>query len=194
MVRQEQGHIAACPDAPHADDFERRVRKNEAIEQPANVRRQRRPIGCENLPRIEGFVTIERHAHERRRLVDETRLIRRGETSGSSRSTVRVLADPHFWRATSWGRTSDAASARFSRLICWYQTSSGESSAKCRTALRYVDTAATTVSVVRLRPSAPPRATNSTLAASRRTSHSHGPGSVSSKSFTSKTTLRSGDP
>ena len=32
------------------------------------------------------------------------------------------------------------------------------------------------------------------LAASRFTSHSHGPGSVSSKSLTSKTSLRSGEP
>ncbi len=37
------------------------------------------------------------------------------------------------------------------------------------------------------------RAAITTLAARRLTSHSHGPGSVSSKSFESKTSVRSGD-
>ena len=37
------------------------------------------------------------------------------------------------------------------------------------------------------------RAAITTLAASRLTSHSHGPGSVSSKSFESKTSVRSGE-
>ncbi len=39
-----------------------------------------------------------------------------------------------------------------------------------------------------------PRPATTTLAASRLTSHSHGPGSVSSKSFASKTNARSGEP
>ena len=43
----------------------------------------------------------------------------------------------------------------------------------------------------RLKPLA--RAAIRTLTASRLTSHSHGPGSVSSKSFESKTKVRSGD-
>ena len=39
-----------------------------------------------------------------------------------------------------------------------------------------------------------PRAATSRLAASRFTSHSHGPGTVSSKSFTSNTRRRSAEP
>ena len=59
--------------------------------------------------------------------------------------------------------------------------------------MRYISTAASTVARRSAAPKSRSRAATSMLAASRLTSHSNGPRSVSSKSFTSNTSDRSGD-
>ena len=60
-------------------------------------------------------------------------------------------------------------------------------------AVRYIATAASTVARRSAAPKSRSRAATSMLAARRLTSHSNGPRRVSSKSFTSKTSDRSGD-
>ena len=65
--------------------------------------------------------------------------------------------------------------------------------ASCRIAVRYRPTAASTICRRSLRPNPLSLAATSRLAPSRLTSHSHGPGRVSSKSLTSKSSLRSGE-
>ena len=73
-----------------------------------------------------------------------------------------------------------------------YQTSRWLSFAKPRIPSRYSRTQAVTIRCRRSAGSPTSRPAISTLAAIRLTSHSHGPGSVSSKSFGPKTSLRSG--
>ena len=74
-----------------------------------------------------------------------------------------------------------------------YQTSSNDCCAKPRIAVRYPSAAASTILRRSLAPNPLSRPATARLAASRLTSHSNGPGSVSSKSLTSKTRRRSGE-
>ena len=86
----------------------------------------------------------------------------------------------------SWARAA-------STEICAYQTSSVFIPAKARIAVRYSASAASTTARRSALANPLARPATSRLAASRLTSHSHGPGAVSSKSFRSKTSWRSGD-
>ena len=110
-------------------------------------------------------------------------------------SLVRALATPASnalrWRAFICELSSARASSTSTRA---YQTSRLSIPAKSRIACRYRATVAATISRRCLPGNPLPRAATSRLAASRLTSHSHGPGSVSSKSLTSKTRRRSGEP
>ena len=76
---------------------------------------------------------------------------------------------------------------------CAYHTSRNGCSAKPRIAVRYPSTAARTILRRALSVNPLSRPATARLAASRLTSHSNGPGRVSSKSLTSKTSRRSGD-
>ena len=82
----------------------------------------------------------------------------------------------------------------FSTSRCAYQTSRFVLAANSRIAVRYAATAARTAAPRCLaeKPRSRPAATR--LTARRLTSHSHGPGWVSSKSLTSNIMLRSGVP
>ena len=75
-----------------------------------------------------------------------------------------------------------------------YQTSSVGAAANSRIALRYRAAAATATRRASAAAKPLSRPATTRLATSRLTSHSNGPGSVSSKSLTSKTSRRSGDP
>ncbi len=74
-----------------------------------------------------------------------------------------------------------------------YQTSSSGWSAKPRIAPRYPSAAARTILRRALAGNPLSRPATARLAASRLTSHSNGPGRLSSKSLTSKTSRRSGE-
>jgi hypothetical protein len=74
-----------------------------------------------------------------------------------------------------------------------YHTSNVSTPAKPRIARRYAATAARTMRRRSFSEKLLLRAAISRLVASRLTSHSHGPGNVSSKSLTSNTSLRSGE-
>ena len=74
-----------------------------------------------------------------------------------------------------------------------YQTSRLPSPANWRIEFRYPNAVASTIFLRSLSLKLLSRAATSMLAASRLTSHSHGAGSVSSKSFTSNRSLRSGE-
>ena len=76
---------------------------------------------------------------------------------------------------------------------CAYQTSRNGCPAKPRIAVRYAPAAARTILRRALAGNPLSRPATARLAASRLTSHSNGPGRVSSKSLTSKTRRRSGD-
>ena len=76
---------------------------------------------------------------------------------------------------------------------CAYQTSSSGWSAKPRMAVRYPSAAARAILRRALAGNPLSRPATARLAASRLTSHSNGPGRLSSKSLTSKTSRRSGD-
>ncbi len=73
-----------------------------------------------------------------------------------------------------------------------YHTSSARMPANCCMAVRYAATVPRTIARRCLRENPLSRPATSKLTASRFTSHSHGPGSVSSKSFRSNTSRRSG--
>ena len=92
------------------------------------------------------------------------------------------------------GPSSDRARAtRASPSRRAYHTPSSVSPAKLRMASRYWRTVASTAARRSSGFMWPSRPATSMLAASRFTSHSQGPGRVSSKSFTSKTKARSGE-
>ncbi len=94
-----------------------------------------------------------------------------------------------------FSRTSVRISAMMSSVfMCAYQTSSVGSSAASRMTSRYSRTAAVTISRRSSAPNPRSRPAISRLAVRRFRSHSHGPGSVSSKSLTSKMSWRSGEP
>ena len=76
---------------------------------------------------------------------------------------------------------------------CAYQTSRKGCSANPRIAVRYPKAAAKAIWRQALAGNPLSRPATVMLAASRLTSHSNGPGRVSSKSLTSKTRLRSGE-
>ena len=110
-------------------------------------------------------------------------------------SRVRALAMPLSTILRCRFSSCELNSARsWSRSACAYQTSRLVILAKSRIACRYRATVAVTISRRSLPPNPLPRAATSMLAASRLTSHSHGPGVVSSKSLTSKTRSRSAEP
>jgi hypothetical protein len=76
---------------------------------------------------------------------------------------------------------------------CVYHTSMKACPANPRIAVRYPSAAARVILRQSLAGNPLSRPATVKLAASRLTSHSNGPGSVSSKSLTSKTRLRSGE-
>ena len=110
-------------------------------------------------------------------------------------SWVRALARPLsiILRCRCFSCESNCARSS-STSVSAYQTCRFVIPAKVRIACRYRATAAVTISPRSLSGNPLPRAATSRLAASRLTSHSHGPGSVSSKSLTSKTRRRSAEP
>ena len=110
-------------------------------------------------------------------------------------SRVRALAMPlsSILRCRACSCESNCARSS-STSACAYQTSRFVILAKSRIACRYRVTEAVTISRRSLPPNPLPRAATSMLAASRLTSHSHGPGVVSSKSLTSNTSRRSAEP
>ena len=109
-------------------------------------------------------------------------------------SFVRAFASVFSVRLTVLGLNCEPNSASaFSMSRCAYQTSRFFIPAKLAIAVRYAPTVSSTI-----RSCSPPRnplsrAAINMLAANRLTSHSHGPGSVSSKSLTSNTSRRSGE-
>ena len=110
-------------------------------------------------------------------------------------SRVRALAIPvsTILRCRAFSCVLNCARSS-SRSACAYQMSRLVIPAKVRIACRYRATAAVTISRRSLPLNPLPRPATSRLAASRLTSHSHGPGVVSSKSLTSKTSRRSAEP
>jgi hypothetical protein len=110
------------------------------------------------------------------------RLVLRGALTNGLANEIRPFA-PSFPASRS---TSSLAARRS------YQTSRWLSFAKPRIPSRYSRTQALTIRLRWSVVSPTSRPAISTLAAMRLTSHSHGPGSVSSKSFGPKTSLRSG--
>ena len=110
-------------------------------------------------------------------------------------SLVRALARPlsrtFFCRSRSWVLN---CARSWSMSACAYQTSRLVIPAKLRMACRYWAAAAMTISRRCLAGNWFSRPATSRLAASRLTSHSQGPGRVSSKSLTSNIRRRSADP
>ena len=101
-------------------------------------------------------------------------------------------------RRPSLAVTASAASSVAETMscseMCAYQTSIVDIRAKRAIAVRYVSTLAVVAARVSDFENSLFRPAMVMLAASRLTSYSNGPGRVSSKSFTSNTRLRSGDP
>ncbi len=103
-----------------------------------------------------------------------------------------VVARPSFLRS-DLSRRTPVSDVRESAAARAYHTANVSMPAKPRIARRYAATVARTMRRRSFGEKSLFRAAISTLVASRLTSHSHGPGSVSSKSSTSKTRLRSGE-
>ena len=109
-------------------------------------------------------------------------------------SFVRAFAICLSARLTSFGLNWEANSLiTLSISRCEYHTSSCFIEANSTIAVRYRPTVSSTIRSCSLARKPLSRAAINMLAASRLTSHSQGPGSVSSKSLTSNTSRRSGD-
>ena len=109
-------------------------------------------------------------------------------------SLVRALAMFFSVRLTIFGLNwAPYSASAVSMSRCEYQTSRFFIPAKPAIAVRYSLTVSRTTRSCSAPRNPLSRAAISMLAASRLTSHSHGPGSVSSKSLTSKTSRRSGE-
>jgi hypothetical protein len=100
------------------------------------------------------------------------------------------------WTSFDLRRTASAfsSSSAVFTSTCEYQTSRLVMLAICRIAWRYTRPRLNTASARTVLEKPRSRAAITKLAASRFTSHSHGPGNVSSKSLQSNTRLRSGEP
>jgi hypothetical protein len=111
-----------------------------------------------------------------------------------AKSRVRALASCFSVRRTRPDLRCDAySSSTVSMSRRAYHTSRLRMAAKRRIAARYSPTVSSTTRSWSRTPKSLSTAAISMLAASRLTSHSHGPGSVSSKSLRSKTSRRSGE-
>ena len=109
-------------------------------------------------------------------------------------SRVRALAMAFSVRLTLFAFSCwPSHSIVVSRSRCAYQTSRLFMPAKHAMAVRYSSTVSNTACSCSLTANPLSRAAMTTLAARRLTSHSHGPGSVSSKSLMSNTSRRSGE-
>ena len=109
-------------------------------------------------------------------------------------SLVRALASAFSVRLTCLGLSCEPSSLSVVSMSRWaYQTSRFFIAAKPAIAVRYSSTVSSTICSWSLTGKPLSRAAISMLAARRLTSHSHGPGSVSSKSLTSNTSRRSGE-
>ncbi len=111
------------------------------------------------------------------------------------RSRVRAFASSARVRLAACGVSSSRRCANATSMsICAYQTSRLLSAANSRIAVRYRATVASTAVRRCLAENPRSRPATAMLAESRLTSHSQGPGSVSSKSLRSNASRRSGVP
>ena len=109
-------------------------------------------------------------------------------------SRVWALASCAWAALNLFALICDRNSARAGSMSRWaYHTSSKGCCAKPRIAVRYPSAAARAILRRALAGYPLSRPATARLAASRLTSHSNGPGRVSSKSLTSKTSRRSGE-
>ena len=130
--------------------------------------------------------------------------------SSPSISSVRFAKTRAWSRVRAFARSCSTSAASFlprrfsltsarTNSITWltstesYHASSVRIPAVCRITMRYSATHATTIARRSAGSNPRSRPRTSKLAASRFTSHSHGPGSVSSKSLMSKSSCRSGE-
>ena len=119
-----------------------------------------------------------------------TRTLSRARACDTACSIARTSALPtRFIRCSSRIRSRNRPTSR-----CWYHASRVFIPAARRIWIRYELTPAVTIARRSDRSNPRSRPNTSKLAAIRFRSHSHGPGSVSSKSLTSKTIWRSGVP
>ena len=109
-------------------------------------------------------------------------------------SFVRAFASVFFVPLTTFDVNCEPYSFSAASRSRWaYHTSRFAIPAKLAIAVRYAPTVSSTIRSCAFARKPLSRAAINMLAASRLTSHSHGPGSVSSKSLTSKTSRRSGE-
>ena len=103
-------------------------------------------------------------------------------------ATIFFVALSLFFFSCDWNWAIASSTSR-----CAYQTARNGWPANSRIAVRYLSTPARTTLRRALAENPFARPATARLAASRLTSHSNGPGSVSSKSLTSNTSRRPGD-
>ena len=189
----EQADPTPSADAPHPHYFSGDVGEAEPVEQVPHVVRQALPVRGDRRRDVVHAVVGVVDVHDEWRILDEPHLAvdRIGEL-GDRALMVLPPGLLDVTRASSGGTGKGSATSTSATSSRADHRSRVRIVAACAMCSRYERTAVATTRSQFERVKPRWRPTTWRLAASRFTSHSHGPGNVSSKSLMSNTMLRSG--